>query len=273
MDLDSALTLLSQQSDAPLDIAELSLELARDEYPELDVEAYLSELASMAHEALAYLRGDFETQVQGLCRYLFHDMGFHGNSQEYYDPRNCYFNQVLDRKTGMPITLSALVMALGARAGLHIVGVSLPGHFVVKAIDNDRETIFDPFHGGRLLTAENCEQLVEQVTGAPFQATAETLGGLDLRAIVVRMLSNLKGIYLRGEDFARAIRVIERIRQLDPKDPSQERDLGISLLRAGQVGKGVDYLAAYLASAPLAADAADVEKIRSQAMKELARWN
>ena len=101
-------------------------------------------------------------------------MGFRGNLQEYYDARNSYFNDVLDRRTGIPISLSAVVMAVGACAGLRIVGVGLPGHFVVKATEAGEEVLFDPFHGGRVLTPQECETLVEQVTGLPFTANAET---------------------------------------------------------------------------------------------------
>src|SRR6516165_1911021 len=139
MNLDVSLALLAEDPAAALDLAELSLQLARDEYPDLDVDAYLSELAGMAHEARAYVRGDLEARVAGLCRYLFHEMGFRGNAQDYYDPRNSYLNQVLDRRTGIPISLSAVAMAVGARAGLEVVGVGLPGHFVVKAVDAGHE--------------------------------------------------------------------------------------------------------------------------------------
>ena len=156
MDVRAALQALSRDPWAPLDLAELALALAlaRDEYPDLDVEAYLSELAGMAHEARTYLGGDLEARMTGLCRYLFHEMGFRGNARDYYDPRNSYLNQVLDRRTGLPITLSLVAMAVGGRAGLEVVGVGLPGHFVAKAVAGGREVLFDPFHGGRLLTAE-----------------------------------------------------------------------------------------------------------------------
>ena len=116
MNLDAALALLARDAATPLDLAELALLLAREEYPDLDVEAYLSELNGMAHEARTYLRGPLPARVHGLCRYLFHEMGFRGNVQEYYDPRNSYLNQVLDRRTGIPITLSALAMTIAARA-------------------------------------------------------------------------------------------------------------------------------------------------------------
>src|SRR5436190_22548499 len=130
MNLDAVLTELAHNPALPCDLAELALHLARDEYPRLDVEAYLGELNSMAREARHYVRGDFPARVCGLCRYLFHEMGFRGNPQHYYDARNSYFNQVLDRRTGIPITLSAVAMAVGARADLHVIGVGLPGHFI-----------------------------------------------------------------------------------------------------------------------------------------------
>src|SRR5262249_18663494 len=159
---------LAANADVPLDLAELALHLAREEYAELDADAYLAELAGMAHEARRYVRGNLSARVDGLCRYLFHDMGFRGNVREYYDPRNSYLNQVLDQRTGIPITLSLVAMAVGQRSGLNVVGVGLPGHFVAKAVAGGEEILFDPFHGGRRLTVRDCENLVEQVTGSPF---------------------------------------------------------------------------------------------------------
>jgi regulator of sirC expression with transglutaminase-like and TPR domain len=273
MDLDAALTLLASRPDAPLDVAELALYLARDEYPDLDVEAYLSELDGMAREARTYLRGDLAAQVTGLTRYLFHEMGFRGNVQNYYDARNSYLNQVLDLRTGIPISLSAVAMAIGARAGLNVVGVGLPGHFVAKAVAGDQEILFDPFHGGRQLTPEACEQLVERVTGVSFQATSESLQAVPLGLIVLRMLSNLKALYLREQDFPRAVRVIERLRQLAPHDPLQRRDLGVSLLHAGQPGKAITHLQGFLTAVPCGQDAETVRQMIQRARGELAKWN
>src|SRR5207302_7848210 len=118
MDMHEALQLLARAPDSPPDFAEWALHMARDEYPELDVEAYLSEVNAIAHEASRLVRGEFEARVTGLCRYLFHDMGFRGNVKDYYDPRNTYFNQVLERRTGIPISLSAVTIAVGRRVGL-----------------------------------------------------------------------------------------------------------------------------------------------------------
>jgi regulator of sirC expression with transglutaminase-like and TPR domain len=273
MNLDLALSLLAEDAAAPLDVAELALELARDAYPELDVEAYLGELAGMAHEARRLVRGNLEARVSGLCRYLFHEMGFRGNAQEYYDPRNSYLNEVMDRRLGIPITLSVVAMAVGARAGLEVVGVGLPGHFVAKAVAGGQEVLFDPFHGGRRLAPAECEALVEQVTGVAFQATAASLGALPLRLIVVRMLNNLRAVYLHHGDFRRAVRILERLRQLDPADPLLGRDLGICLLKADLPGRAIDHLSAYLAAVPQGVDAETVRQLLQQARGTVARWN
>lgn len=273
MDLDTTLARLARDPAAPFDLAELALHLARDEYPDLDVEATLSELAGMAHEARRYVRGPLPTRVHGLCRYLFHDLGFRGNVRDYYDPRNSYLNVVLERRTGLPIALAAVAMAVGTRAGLDVVGVGLPGHFVAKALADGEEVLFDPFHGGRLLTPEECEILVQQVTSMPFRATPDTLQAVPLGFIVLRMLTNLKGSYLRSADFSRAVRVMRRLRQLNPDDPLQDRDLGVSLLRLGQAGRAIQHLESYLRLAPEADDAEAVRRFLAEARGEVAKWN
>src|SRR5262249_42242142 len=154
--LDHALTLLAREPSAALDAAEIALCLAREEYPDVDVEAYLGELAAMAHDVRPRLRGGLAARVGALGRYLFHEMGFRGNTQAYYDRRNSYFNQVLDRRTGIPLTLSLVAVAVGGRAGLAVEGVGLPGHFVARAVRGGEAVLFDPFHEGRLLTPAGC---------------------------------------------------------------------------------------------------------------------
>jgi regulator of sirC expression with transglutaminase-like and TPR domain len=273
MDLDVALGQLAVHADPPLDLAELALSLARDEYAHLDVEGYLSELAAMAREARSYLRGNLAARVAGLCRYLFHELGFHGNAQDYYDPRNSYLNQVLDRRTGLPITLSIVAIAIGRRAGLAVSGVGLPGHFIAKVSAGGRDALFDPFHGGRLLTPADCEVLVQQTTGMPFKALAESLRPEPLRAIITRMLTNLKAVYLERKDFPRAIRVMERLRQITPDDLSQRRDLGVSFVHAGQPGRAIDHLSAYLAATSDQADTAAVREFLAGAYAAVGKWN
>lgn len=273
MDLDQTLQRLASEPTAAVDLAELALELARDEYADLDVEAYLSELDGMAHEVRRYLRGSLEAQVTGLCRYLFHEMGFRGNTRHYYDPRNSYLNQVLDRRTGIPITLCLVAMAVGRRAGLEVVGVGLPGHFVARAVAPECQIVFDPFHGGRHLSRDQCALLVEQTTGQPLPDDDDPVWCMPTGLIILRMLTNLKQIYLKAGDFGRAVRILGRLRQLVPDDPAQLRDLGTTLLRAGQPGKAIDHLAAFLHCQPDSGDAPAVRQLLDQARSQVARWN
>jgi regulator of sirC expression with transglutaminase-like and TPR domain len=273
MNLDSALALLAADPTAPLDLAELALELARDEYPALDVEGELAELAGWAAELRPRLRGNVRARVALLSRYLFHDLGFQGNQKDYYDPRNSYLNEVLARRTGLPILLSTVAIAVGTRAGLEVVGVGLPGHFVAKVVLGKDEVIFDPFHGGRVLTPRDCATLVEEVAGTPFEATREALAAVPVGLIVQRMLNNLKLVYLRQGDFGRAARVTGRLRQLCPGDRTQSRDLGATLLQAGRPGAAIDHLSAYLDADPTPDDAGDVRKLLDQARAAVARWN
>jgi regulator of sirC expression with transglutaminase-like and TPR domain len=273
MDLSAALARLSRDPHADFDVAELALELAKDEYSHLDVDGYLGELAALAHEARSYINGNLEKRVSGLCRLLFHELGFRGNRAHYYDPRNSHLNEVLDRRTGIPITLSMVAMAIGARAGLRIVGVNLPGHFIAKAVEPGREVLFDPFDEGRLLAPGDCVQLVERTTGKPFRATPQRLAPTPLSQILVRMLNNLKAIYLGQEDFVRAIRVIDRLRQLSPNEAVHIRDLGLVFLRSGRPAKAIDHLSTYLGLATSAEDRQTIARLLEEAQRTVAQWN
>jgi regulator of sirC expression with transglutaminase-like and TPR domain len=271
--LDSALERLARDPSAPLDLAEVALLLARDEFPFLDVEAHLNELTAMAREVQPYLRGHLSHQVQGLCRYLFHEMGFRGNQRDYYDPRNSHFNQVLERRIGIPISLSAVTMAIGQRAGLTIAGIGLPGHFIVKASSRDQEILLDPFDGGRILSLADCEYLVQQAAGTPFAASSLALEPIPLGLMIQRMLNNLKAIHLKNQDWPRSIRVLQRLRQLRPDDVVLRRDLGVCHLRHGQPGKAIDHLRCYVEKAAEADDLAAIRQLLQGAMNMVAQWN
>ncbi len=273
MNLDTALPLLAQNPAAPLDLAELALAVARDEYPYLDLDDELAELSDWAFELRPRLRGRLASRVETLCRFLFHDLGFHGNQKDYYDPRNSFFNEVLARRTGLPISLSIVAIAVGSRAGLNVVGVGLPGHFVAKAIENDEEILFDPFHGGRRLSVEDCVALVERIAGVAFIPTVEALAEVQVGLMIQRMLNNLKVVYLRQRDFPRAARTISRLIQLCPHDRSQRRDQGAALLQAGRPGQAIDPLRMYLESQPPPQDALVIQELLDQAKSEVARWN
>jgi regulator of sirC expression with transglutaminase-like and TPR domain len=273
MDLDATLDRLAADPFAPADLAALALHLAADEYRGLNVESYLARLDRYADELATRLAGSLPDRVAELTHLLFEQEGFAGNVADYYDPRNSYLSDVLDRKLGLPITLSVLAIGVGTRAGLNVAGVGLPGHFVAKAIAGDAEVIFDPFHGGQFLDRAGCQQLVEAVTGQPFDPTDDALAVTPPGFVARRLLTNLKSVYLRSGDYPRAARVTARLVQVAPDDPSQRRDLGVTLIHAGKPGKAIDHLAAYLATVPAAEDAEVVSEFLRDAQKEVARWN
>src|SRR5262245_26797473 len=273
MDLDRVLASLAAEPAAPCDVAEVALWLARDEFADLEVAACLAQLHEFADQARPFLQGDLEDRVQEFSHFLFDDLRFRGNVQNYYEADNSYLNRVIDRRVGIPITLSLVTMAIGVRAGLEVVGVGLPGHFITKAIDGGREVLFDPFHGGHILTPDECEQLVQQVIGVPFVATPEHFQPVPPGRLLRRMLTNLKGVYLRTEEFDKAARTIGRIRQLIPEDVDEGRDLGVCLMRCGQAGRAIDLLNQYLAAAPQSEDADKVRQLVEKDRCEVARWN
>ncbi|MDY3559165.1 transglutaminase-like domain-containing protein [Gemmata sp. JC673] len=273
MKLSTTLEALSVDPSAETDLARIALLIARDAYSSMKPRAYLRRIDRLAEQLRPRLKGSLAARTAELSTFLFEECGFAGNTEDYYDPRNSYLNKVLDRQVGLPIALSVLAMAVGQRAGLDVVGVGLPGHFIVKAVDGNEEVLFDPFNGGQFLDIEGCEELVGGVTGRPFEATPEALAATPPGAIVARMLQNLKTAYLAERDYRRGARVTRRLTQLIPADASQQRDLGVLLVQAEQFGRAVDPLRAYLRAEPGAEDAADVRKFLDRALNEVARWN
>jgi regulator of sirC expression with transglutaminase-like and TPR domain len=273
MDLVTTLQLLAQDPSSPVDVAEAGLLLSGDEYPHLDVLAYVQILDQLAGEVQPYLTGDLESRVIALAQFLFEEKGYQGNSTDYYDPRNSYMSDVLDRKLGIPITLSALAMSVGCRAGLNVVGVGLPGHFIAKAIEGEDQVLFDPFHGGQILTPDGCRSLIEAVTGQMIPLTPVMFQATPPGWIVTRMLNNLKGIYHQKEDYPRLLRVIDQLRILSPHDGGLDRDKGMALLNSGQPGQALDHLTAYLQANSSAPDEDLVKQMLARARDELARWN
>ena len=274
MKLSDALALLADDPDYPVDLARVALLIARDAYPNVSPRAYLRRLDRLGAQLRPRLRGSLEARTAELSHFLFEECGFAGNTEHYYDPRNSYLNKVLDRQVGLPISLSLVAMAVGERAGLTVVGVPLPGHFVAKAVSaKGDEVLFDPFNGGEFLDSEGCEALVGAITGRPFEATPEALEATSPGAFILRMLNNLKTAYLADRAYYKAARISHRLCQLLPDEPTQRRDLGLLLVRSERFGAAIDHLQHYLTAAPHADDSNDVRTILSRSLSEVARWN
>ena len=276
MNLAATLADLGFDPDAPVDLAELNLHFARGvDDPGLDLPVYLSKLDDFAEELAPRLESATTLQARAteLGHYLFEELGFAGNTANYYDARNSFLHEVLDRRLGIPISLSVLAIAVGERCGLTVRGVGLPGHFIAKVIDGDEEVLFDPFHGGALLTPDGCSELVGTVVGQPFLASPANLRATPPGVIATRMLNNLKAVYLQSAEFAKAAQVIEWLVPLNPGDASQRRDLGVTLVHANEPGRAIDPLTDYLRLAPDAADADVVKDFLREARNQVAKWN
>ncbi len=189
-----------------LDLAEAALLIAQEEHPELDVAGYLRRLDGLAAAVRARLPEAPEPAdiIHSLNIQLFGEEGLAGNESEYYDPRNSFLNEVLDRKRGIPITLSVIYLEVGRRLGLPLAGVGFPGHFLVKYSGADGELVLDPFAGGVTLSREELAQKLRRMYGDanPFLAQIpQLLAPASKKEILLRMLHNLKGIYLQQNDF------------------------------------------------------------------------
>ena len=262
---------LLQGPDRAIDLGRAALAVARIEHPALDDTRELARLDALAARVGA--GRDAGATLERLRRFLFEEEGFRGNDGEYYDPRNSCLNDVLDRKLGIPITLSVLTMEVGRRVGVDIAGVGLPGHFIVSASVGSRAVLLDPFHGGGVLTPASAAEVAARAVGRPVKIEDAHWTPCTRRQIVVRMLRNLKTIYARQKDWARALGVIDRLLLIDPDAPTHLRDRGTVLVKAGQLWAGAGEWERYLNRYPAAQDAESFRQELRRVRQELGSRN
>lgn len=260
--------------EAPLDLAEAALVIARDEYPELDAVPYLALLDAWAARVTDRLPAHpTSSEAAGALRaVLFDEKGLRGNADDYYDPRNSFLNDVLERRTGIPISLSAVYMEVGRRAGLTVDGLGLPGHFIVR-VGGAPGVLLDPFFGGTELSEEQCQDRLDRVFGRKARIEAAMLAACDTRAILARMLRNLKIIYGKRDDHLRAVRVCDRLLELDPGQAAERRDRGLLYAGLGCYGLAADDLESYVRQAPRSEDAAEATRRAAELRQLAARLN
>jgi regulator of sirC expression with transglutaminase-like and TPR domain len=247
-------------SEPEIDLDRAALLIARTEYPDLDLERYLARLAELAESARASgWDGNPRERLHRLRRFLFDEQGFRGNFEDYYDPRNSFLNDVLDRRLGIPITLSLVFMAVGRRLALPVDGIGLPGHFIVGCQAGEERLLLDPFHGGAILTAEGCEEMVSRVTGHPVSLDGSHFAPVTKRQLLTRMLNNLKSVYWRREEWGKALAILDRLLALDPDAPEEIRDRGTVLAKLEDFPAAIAQWERYLREHP---DASDAEAVR-----------
>jgi len=238
--------------DQEIDLARVSLLIAAAEYPELDLSRYLAKLDALAERArdLAALDPGAYRVLACLNYVLFHAERFKGNQDDYYDPRNSFLNWVIERKVGIPITLSVLYMEVARRVGLTVDGVGFPGHFLVTTTCDDQAIFVDAFNGGRIVSHGDLQGLLDKIYGGRLKVRPEFLAPVSKRQIVERMLNNIKAIYSDGRDLRKCLRVADHLLILNPEDPDQLRDRGLLRLRLDDRSGALEDLEKFLRLSP-----------------------
>jgi regulator of sirC expression with transglutaminase-like and TPR domain len=259
---------------AEIPLAEAALAVAEEEYPGLEAARYIAALDRLGERVGRGLGPASAPRavLEAMKVVLFGEEGFRGNEADYYDPRNCFLNEVLDRRLGIPITLSILYVEVARRVGLELLGVGFPGHFLVRspAVGATPDLFIDPFNGGDVLAAPECVARFKAVLkGRDFDPSF--LDPVDTRHILIRMLHNLKKVYVERGDDVRAMWVIDRLLLLLPGNLEERRDRGLLSARLGGTGAAVKDLEAYLESAPQASDAKEVASLL-QNLKHRTSW-
>ena len=241
-------------------LAPAALAIARVEYPSLDAAGYMEALERMGDEAAgrvarAGVRG--QDAIAVLNEYLYDEQRFTGNRDHYDDPRNSFLNEVLNRRTGIPITLAVVYLEIARRAGVHVSGVNFPGHFLLRAADERARLhysgdflIVDPFHGGALLSEIDCREMLRQHVGDEAAFDRDLLQPATRHEIVVRMLVNLKRLYVRMRSFPQARFVADLLLAVDPSAVSELRDRGLLAYHLQDFGAALRDLESYLRLLP-----------------------
>ncbi len=227
--------LLIEQPDAEIDLGRASLAIAAEEYPHLSPQAYVQRLEHLGErvQRSAGESGDF-SRLAALTDLLANVEGFAGNRAAYDDPRNSFLNEVLERRVGIPISLSLIYVLVGRRAGLRMSGVAFPGHFLARCDLEDGFVIIDAFGGGRQLSLEDCKRLLRTTGSERRPSTPAALEPASNRGILFRMLANLKASYMRRGDHARALGALDRMLLIAPDHPGVWRDRGLLYLKLGR---------------------------------------
>lgn len=252
----------ADRPEAQIDLGRAALTIALPEYPTLDFSAYLGRISDLALEVTerAGVDADVFRSIAALNFVLFARHGFCGNRDDYYDPKNSFLNQVIERKSGIPITLSVLYMEVAERIGLTVNGVGFPGHFMVKVRSDGIDIVIDPFNAGDIKTEEDLAAMLQQMYGGKVNLRSEFLAPVAKKQILTRMLTNLKAIYAKANDMVKTLATLDRLLILDPASAADTRDRGVIYTRLECFGQAKDDFERYLELAPNADDAAAIRE-------------
>ncbi|MEW5857536.1 MAG: SirB1 family protein [Cyanobacteriota bacterium] len=259
------------QPDEQINLAKAALDIAQEEYPDLDPDEYLNALDTMAAEVQERLPAQrYPLRViQTINQYLYDDLGFTGNNENYYDPRNSFLNDVIDRRTGIPIALSLVYLEIARRIDFPMVGVGMPGHFLIRPQFEDVGIFVDAFHRGEILFEQDCRDRLAKIYQQSVQLQATFVEPVSSRRFLARMLTNLKMIYLNRQELQKALATVERILLLFPDAPMELRDRGLLYFQMGRWSEASQDLNIYLAMLPNAEDAGVIRQLLTQIEQDI----
>lgn len=262
--------------DDRIDLLRAALAIAQTEYPALDVEVYCARIDALARRVAELVSdiGDATQAIAALNRVLFDEEGFRGNREDYYDPRNSFLNDVLDRKLGIPITLALVYMEVARRIGFPLVGVGMPGHFLLNHYDVEgRQILIDPFNRGSLLSSQDCQARLDEIYAGQLPLQPEFLVAVSRRQVLVRMLNNLKGIYLAARNFRKALPIVDLVLAIYPRSPEDVKQRAVLRYTLGQMRGAIADLEDYLKMSPEASDADEIRQTAVAIRRTLAMLN
>lgn len=247
---------LAQAPEPHLDLVEASLVIAQEDHPGLDIRQYLGAVDEWTNAVRDRIRGSHDVAriVESINRVLFDEEGFHGEDDDYYDPRSALLNETLDRHAGLPITLSILYIEISRRIGVEVSGVALPGRFLVKFSGDFGQIVVDPFDGGRVLSTAELQSMLDAMYGGGVRLREHHLRSFSRREILGRELAQLKAAYLARHDIVHAAASIDRLLILDDRDADELRDRAGLSMQLHAYGEAIELLERYLELAPHADD-------------------
>ena len=252
-----------QKAEGRIDLAAAALYIAQEDYWDMAPGHYLERLDSMAVEVQARLpRGRYPLKIiQVLNEYLFEELKFSGNTQDYYNPDNSCLNCVIDRRLGIPITISLIYLEVARRVRFPMMGVGMPGHFLVRPVIDEMEVFVDPFNQGEVLFLADCKARFQQQYGPDVEWRDEFLSGVTPKVFLMRMLLNLKMAYLNLESFEQAVATLDKLLILMPGEPQHVRDRGLLHYELQNYALAQQDLKGYLRSHPRAPDNQKIQLI------------
>ncbi|HEX3821419.1 MAG TPA: transglutaminase-like domain-containing protein [Candidatus Sulfotelmatobacter sp.] len=260
--------------DEKIDLIRAALVIARTEYPHLEIEEYAGRVEGLARRVASEVSDTEQPTLDSLNRVLFDEARLRGNREDYYDPRNSFLNDVLERGLGIPITLSIVYMEVAKRVGFHLSGVGMPGHFLLKHYGHDgRETLIDCFNRGDILSRQDCQTRLNEIYSGEMQLQPEFLHPLSRRQILTRVLNNLKTVYLSTRNFRKALPIADLVLVIYPQSAEDLKQRAFLRYSMGMQRLAAEDLEEYLKISPSASDAEEIRHMSTSVRHMLAMMN